>query len=36
VKKVPFKIHIKIPMPLRAGIEYGFKPGSNISRKGSK
>jgi site-specific DNA recombinase len=31
---IPFELHIKLPMPLRTGIDYGFLPGKNTSSKG--
>ncbi|HEX9272032.1 MAG TPA: hypothetical protein VGA01_07450 [Candidatus Binatia bacterium] len=29
---IPFELEIKLPPPLRRGADYGFLPGSNISR----
>ncbi|MBR1070501.1 recombinase family protein [Bradyrhizobium liaoningense] len=31
---IPFELTIKLPPPLRSGVDYGFLPGSNISRRG--
>ncbi len=33
VKRIPFEFTIKLPMPLRTGVDYGFLPGKNISKK---
>ena len=32
-KSVPFELVIPLPPPLRRGIDYGFLPGKNISKK---
>jgi len=33
--KIPFEFAIKLPPPLRTGVDYGFLPGTNLSRNGS-
>jgi site-specific DNA recombinase len=33
-KSVPFELVIPLPPPLRRGIDYGFLPGANVSKKG--
>jgi site-specific DNA recombinase len=33
-KLIPFQFSIKLPPPLRTGIDYGFLPGRNKSTKG--
>ncbi|BAR57702.1 DNA invertase [Bradyrhizobium diazoefficiens] len=30
---IPFELTIKLPPPLRSGVDYGFLPGSNISQR---
>jgi site-specific DNA recombinase len=32
-KSVPFELVIPLPPPLRRGMDYGFLPGSNVSKK---
>ena len=32
-KSVPFELVIPLPPPLRRGIDYGFLPGKNVSKK---
>jgi site-specific DNA recombinase len=31
---IPFEFTIKLPPPLRSGVDYGFLPGSNVSQGG--
>jgi site-specific DNA recombinase len=31
---IPFELTIKLPPPLRTGVDYGFLPGSNVSQGG--
>ena len=31
-RKIPFEFAIPMPPPLRRGMDYGFLPGSNVSR----
>jgi site-specific DNA recombinase len=31
---IPFELRIKLPPPLRSGVDYGFLPGSNVSQGG--
>ena len=31
---IPFEFTIKLPPPLRSGVDYGFLPGSNVSQTG--
>jgi site-specific DNA recombinase len=30
--QLPFELNIKLPPPLRSGVDYGFLPGTNISK----
>jgi site-specific DNA recombinase len=34
--RVPFEFQIKLPPPLRKGVDYGFMPGTNISAGASR
>ena len=31
-RRIPFEFTIPMPPPLRSGVDYGFLPGSNVSR----
>ena len=31
-RRIPFEFTIPMPPPLRRGVDYGFLPGSNVSR----
>jgi hypothetical protein len=33
-RSLPFEFVIKLASPLRRGIDYGFLPGTNVSKKG--
>ena len=32
-RTIPFELQIKLPAPLRRGVDYGFLPGTNISER---
>jgi len=32
IDRIPFRFVIKLPLPLKTGKDYGFLPGSNISK----
>ena len=32
--RIPFQFHIKLPPTLKTGIDYGFLPGRDVSKKG--
>ena len=32
--RIPFELTIQLPPPLKTGVDYGFLPGTNISRGG--
>lgn len=34
IKRIPFSFTIKIPKPLKTGVDYGFLPGKNVSQAG--